>query len=108
MRMAGADDGFYHYCGDGQIGDMTFARGNLAIRSHCENGKLLLLFETGRDRFRRFVGPKLQKEDNGPGRETPRWYHFQTTPLTGVVFERLTEQKGLREGLRFLSSRIEP
>jgi len=58
-----ADDGFYHYCGEGQIGDMTFARGNLAIRSHRENGKLLLLFETQRDRFRRFVGP-MEYVDN--------------------------------------------
>lgn len=35
----------YLYTGEGQQGDMTFTRGNLAIRDHEENGKALHLFE---------------------------------------------------------------
>lgn len=89
---------------------ITAVRGNLAIRSHRENGKLLLLFETQRDRFRRFVGP-MEYVDNYRKRIPDREGQlrdgiiFRLRPVTGVVFERLTEQKGLREGLRFLSSR---
>ncbi len=33
------------YYGEGQRGDMTFKRGNRAIRDHAENGKVLHLFE---------------------------------------------------------------
>ena len=39
-------DGAFDYTGEGQTGDMTFIRGNKAIRDHIENGKDLLLFET--------------------------------------------------------------
>jgi 5-methylcytosine-specific restriction protein A len=39
------DDGTFAYTGEGQIGDMEFARGNLAIRDHIGNGRDLLLFE---------------------------------------------------------------
>lgn len=39
------DDGSFAYTGEGQIGDMDFVRGNLAIRDHIANGRELLLFE---------------------------------------------------------------
>jgi len=39
-----AEDGFHMY-GEGQEGDMSFVRGNLAIRDHAANGKRLLLFQ---------------------------------------------------------------
>ena len=49
-------DGTYHYSGEGQSGDMTFTRGNLAIRAHLDDGRDLYLFErvaapTGHVRF---------------------------------------------------------
>ncbi len=39
------------YTGEGQIGDMAFSRGNLALRDHKRNGKRVFLFESdGRGR----------------------------------------------------------
>ena len=37
-------DGTFRYTGEGQVGDMTFVRGNAAIRDHAANGKDLHLF----------------------------------------------------------------
>lgn len=39
------DEGVFHYFGAGQEGDMEFARGNLALRDHAENGEDVHLFE---------------------------------------------------------------
>jgi hypothetical protein len=39
-------DGQFHYTGEGQLGDMTFVRGNRAIRDHVHEGKTLHLFST--------------------------------------------------------------
>ncbi len=38
-------DGFFAYTGEGQVGDMEFKRGNLAIKDHLKNEKTLHLFE---------------------------------------------------------------
>jgi 5-methylcytosine-specific restriction protein A len=40
-----SDDGIFNYTGEGQVGDMGFVRGNLAILHHQEDGKELLLFK---------------------------------------------------------------
>ena len=40
------EDGNFHYTGEGQIGDMIFAKGNRAIRDHGLEGKPLHLFST--------------------------------------------------------------
>ncbi|MGQ3299664.1 HNH endonuclease [Reyranella sp.] len=37
-------DGTFEYFGEGQVGDMTLTRGNLAIAEHTRAGKSLLLF----------------------------------------------------------------
>ena len=51
------DDGMFAYTGEGQVGDMEFVRGNLAIRDHISNGRDLLLFEKLRQSGSyRFVG----------------------------------------------------
>jgi 5-methylcytosine-specific restriction protein A len=50
------EDGVYSYTGEGQIGDMQFIRGNLAIRQHSEMSKDLLLFEGQGDGWVEFVG----------------------------------------------------
>lgn len=36
--------GVFSYCGEGQVGDMKFSRGNAAIRDHAENGRAIHLF----------------------------------------------------------------
>ncbi|MEX2633682.1 MAG: HNH endonuclease [Balneolales bacterium] len=44
----------FSYTGEGQVGDMEFTRGNLALRNHLQNGKRVFLFEyvqTGRVMF---------------------------------------------------------
>jgi 5-methylcytosine-specific restriction protein A len=38
------NDGTFAYTGEGQIGNMEFVRGNLAIRDHIADGRDLLLF----------------------------------------------------------------
>lgn len=38
------DEGVFQYTGEGQTGDMTFVRGNAAIRDHRQRGKDLFLF----------------------------------------------------------------
>lgn len=51
------DDGFYHYYGEGQRGDMRMTGGNRAIRNHVEDGKRLLLFQmTGKGKPCRYLG----------------------------------------------------
>ena len=51
------EEGVFHYSGEGQYGDMTFVRGNRAIRDHAAAGKDLLLFENlGKGRPVRFMG----------------------------------------------------
>ena len=35
------EDGFFRYTGEGQEGDMSFVRGNRAIRDHVKDGKVL-------------------------------------------------------------------
>ncbi len=39
------DEGIFLYTGEGQLGDMEFVRGNLAIRDHSETGKALHVFK---------------------------------------------------------------
>lgn len=51
------DDGTFAYTGEGQIGDMAFVRGNLAIRDHISDGRDLLLFaKLTQPGLYRFVG----------------------------------------------------
>lgn len=49
-------DGTFRYYGEGQRGDMTFVRGNAAIRDHATSGKDLHLFESARTGFLRYRG----------------------------------------------------
>lgn len=37
--------GYFHYFGEGQVGDMSYVRGNAAIRNHRQDGKRLLVFQ---------------------------------------------------------------
>jgi hypothetical protein len=50
-------DDIFHYYGEGQIGDMTYTRGNKAVRDHAKNGKKLLLFQMmGKSQPVRYLG----------------------------------------------------
>ena len=51
------EDGTFRYFGEGQVGDMTFVRGNKAIRDHQRNGRDVLLFKALKKRGRvQFLG----------------------------------------------------
>lgn len=74
--------GLYLYTGEGQLGDMTFTRGNEAILKHTENRRTLLLFEQTRKAHCRFVGEARcigYKFQTRPDRESK--------PRKAIVFE---------------------
>jgi 5-methylcytosine-specific restriction protein A len=83
-------DGVFAYTGEGQEGDMTFVRGNKAIRDHMIDGRDLLLFEAtktkGVHRFRgcfAFAGWEIV---DAPDRNTRqrKAIVFELVPLTEV------------------------
>ena len=45
----------FRYSGEGQVGDMRFVRGNLALRDHIFNGKRVFLFEFERIGYVKFI-----------------------------------------------------
>jgi 5-methylcytosine-specific restriction protein A len=49
-------DGLFLYTGEGQQGDMTFIRGNAAIRNHINDGKDLHLFAQVKKGYVRYIG----------------------------------------------------
>jgi len=52
----GWDGDYFIYTGEGQTGDMVFARGNSAVRDHEQNGKRLILMQTTQPTFVKVVG----------------------------------------------------
>ncbi len=46
----------FSYTGEGQMGDMRFVRGNLALRDHKQNGKRVFLFESAKKGHVKFLG----------------------------------------------------
>lgn len=80
-----AEDGTFHYTGDGQKGDQDFtSTGNAAIRDHSDTGLALRLFEGSRGTIR-YVG------------------EFAVDPLTPYTFGRAPETGGgpMRRVIRF-------
>jgi 5-methylcytosine-specific restriction protein A len=51
-----SEDGLFLYTGEGQQGDMTFVRGNAAIRDHIDDGKDLHLFAQVKKGSVRYLG----------------------------------------------------
>ena len=49
-------DGIFYYCGEGQMGDMEFKRGNKAIRDHLKDGYELHLFENMSNGKVKYIG----------------------------------------------------
>lgn len=45
----------FSYTGEGQIGDMVFTKGNLALRDHQKNGKRVFLFEQAAKGYVKFI-----------------------------------------------------
>lgn len=45
----------FSYTGEGQLGDMRFTKGNLALRDHLEKGKRVFLFESESKGFVKFI-----------------------------------------------------
>lgn len=85
------ENGVFIYTGEGQRGDMTFVRGNKAIRDHAKNGKDLLLFEAtkkkGCYRFKgTFVCAGYDDTLYGPDTEGNRrkLIRFQLVPIASL------------------------
>ncbi len=76
------DDGFFHYTGEGQVGDMKWEVGNKAIRDHALNQKILLVFETVKDGRRRFMGPMSYV-----GHDEETLLDKNGTPRKAIVFK---------------------
>jgi len=77
-----ADDGVFHYFGAGQVGDMEFVRGNLALRDHADAGEDLHLFEQVAGGLRyvgQFVCAGYDERENVPDRNGD--------PRRAIVFE---------------------
>src|SRR5437870_3655657 len=72
-----ADDGFYHYTGEGQLGDQQMAQGNRAIRDHEVELRDLHLFEAhgtdleylGHYRYHDAYQADAREVNNGPLRK---------------------------------------
>lgn len=59
-KQHGYEDGWdnpniFTYTGEGQLGDMEFTRGNLALRDHLINGKRVFLFESINKGYVKFI-----------------------------------------------------
>ncbi len=54
----------FSYTGEGQVGDMKFIKGNLALREHINNGKRVFLFEYERIGYVKFIS-ELELYDIG-------------------------------------------
>jgi len=84
-------DGLFLYTGEGQVGDMTFIRGNAAIRDHLEDGKDLHLFGYVGRGFVRYIGQMVcigYDYQLGPDRDgrMRQMIIFELAPV-GVAFD---------------------
>lgn len=63
----------FHYCGEGQVGDMALSRGNLALTLHTADGKAIHLFKSlGKSKPVGYLGEYIyldHYEANGKDRE---------------------------------------
>jgi 5-methylcytosine-specific restriction protein A len=78
------DDGTFWYTGEGQVGDMEMARGNLGIRDHRKNGESLHLF-TYKGQPRGHVG--YMGEATYLGHRTETAPDRNGDPRRAIVFE---------------------
>jgi 5-methylcytosine-specific restriction protein A len=90
-ELHGYEDGWdnsnmFTYTGEGQSGDMTFTRGNLALKNHINDGKRVFLFESVSKGFVKFTS-ELELYDLD---------FFETKDTSGLS----------REGIKFFFKRI--
>jgi 5-methylcytosine-specific restriction protein A len=76
----------YSYTGEGQLGDMKYVKGNLALRDHKENGKKVFLFEYVSSGVVKFISEMIVFDSD--------------------YFEIIDSQKNLRQGIRFFFHKI--
>ena len=76
----------FSYTGEGQVGDMAFTKGNLALLDHKENGKRVFLFESYSKGFVKFVSEVEIIEAD----------FFDTHDINGNI----------REGIKFFFKRV--
>lgn len=79
------NDKVFRYTGEGQMGDMDYIRGNLALRDHIKNCKRVFLFQTTRKSYVKFVSEMIFLESD----------YFETKDNTGKI----------RKGIKFFLSR---
>jgi len=106
-RDGWTEEGLFLYTGEGQSGDMVFARGNLAIRDHVADGKDLHLFEYVNKGQVRYVGQMACtgfQERRGPDIDGTdrRIIVFELTPINAFdasiepedekIYEEMWEQ----------------
>jgi 5-methylcytosine-specific restriction protein A len=96
------DEGIFLYTGEGQTGDMTFARGNLAIRDHVADGKDLHLFEYVQPGQVRYAGQMVCtgfQEKAAPDRagQWRRIIIFELTPIDAFKHAGIDEEDELQE-----------
>ncbi|MDQ3048135.1 MAG: HNH endonuclease [Bacteroidota bacterium] len=75
----------FSYTGEGQLGDMRFTKGNLALRDHIKNGKRVFLFEYVSSGVVKFVSELVVFDSD--------------------YFETFDSAKQLRQGIRFFFHR---
>jgi 5-methylcytosine-specific restriction protein A len=76
-------DGSFHYCGEGQKGDMRMVRGNVAVRDHAMQGKDLLLFQTTKKKGEaRYIGEYVCQ-----GWHTEQRPDTEGTSRSAIIFE---------------------
>ena len=76
----------FSYTGEGQIGDMQFTRGNLALRDHLQNGRRVFLFESVSKGYVKFVS--------------------EVEVFDADYFETLDSNGSVRVGIKFFFKRI--
>lgn len=79
------NENVFSYTGEGQLGDMQFIRGNLALRDHLNNGKRVFLFENEGKGFVKFIS-EMEFHDAD---------YFETLDLNGDK----------RQGIKFFMKR---
>ena len=89
-----ADDGFFHYTGEGQAGDQRMTQGNRAIRDHELEGRELHLFEADGTELE-YVGEFRYHDDYQA--DAPE---VGGGPLRKVIVFRLEQLSGTAAGPR--------
>lgn len=108
------EEGLFLYTGEGQRGDMTFVRGNRAIRDHAADGKDLHLFKYDRPGYVQYVGQMVCagfRERRGPDIEGTdrRIIVFELAPIslfdTGGLSYEGEDEETWRESIDTLRER---